>query len=46
MDAPHIYAANSDPLAGEVVDFIHFDGMHHMPEQAVAAPVRCKAARN
>ncbi len=23
LDAPHIYAANSDPLAGEVVDFIH-----------------------
>ena len=28
LDAPRIYAANGNLLAGEVVDFIHFDGMH------------------
>jgi hypothetical protein len=35
-------AANGDPLAGEVVDFIRFDGMNHMPEMVAREGRRCK----
>jgi hypothetical protein len=36
------YAANGDPVGGEVLDFIRYDGQNHMPEFVATKGRTCK----
>jgi hypothetical protein len=36
------YAENGDPIGGEVLDFVRYDGVNHLPEAAAIAGRTCK----